>query len=106
MQDPNIQDLSRLGFREISQLADLLKLYAENGSDFLGDHVTWEYNPNSDKLFLIDENFNVAMLNDETGKLEEWHNCGYCGHEGFASNFAHEPKDDDCKEEMKRVKEL
>lgn len=79
----NTQDLSRLGFREIGQLAELLKVYADNGADFLESGVQWEYNPNSDNLFLVDEDYNVGMINPETGKLEQWVNCGGCGKEGF-----------------------
>lgn len=100
----NTQDLAKLGYREIDQLADLLKAYAKNGADFLGDNVQWEYNPTSDSLFLIDEDYNVAVMNGD--KLEQWHSCAYCGHEGFAEDFEHEPEDPDCTEEMERVKSV
>lgn len=83
----NTSDLSRLGYREIAQLAELLKVYADNGSDFLDSGVHWEYNPNSDNLFLVDEDYNVGIINPETGKLEQWLNCSNCGREGFASEF-------------------
>jgi hypothetical protein len=33
----NTQDLSKLGYREIDQLADLLKLYAQNPNGFLNN---------------------------------------------------------------------
>lgn len=79
----NTQDLSKLGFKEIAQLAELLKVYADNGSDFLESGVQWEYNPNSDNLFLVDEDYNVGMINPETGKLEQWVNCEHCNAEGF-----------------------
>ena len=85
----NTQDLSKLGFREIDQLGDLLKAYAEHGTDFLGNEVKWEYNPMSDNLFLTDEDYNVGMLTDE-GKIEQWIYCGNCGNEGFASEFMEE----------------
>lgn len=90
----NTQDLSKLGYREIDQLADLLKIYAANGSEFLGSGVVWEYNPNSDNLFLLDEDYNVGMINTETGKLEQWFTCSDCGAEGFKSELVHE---DNCE---------
>lgn len=93
----NTQDLSKLGFREIAQLAELLKVYADNGSDFLESGVQWEYNPNSDNLFLVDEDYNVGMINDETGKLEQWLNCSNCGREGFKSEFKLN-EDNECTE--------
>jgi hypothetical protein len=85
--DSNTQDLARLGFREIDQLADLLKVYAEakwKGDNELGDGVRWEYNSMSDNLFLVDEYYRVAMVNED-GRLEMWNNCPECGNEGFAS---------------------
>lgn len=83
----NTSDLSKLGYREIGQLAELLKEYADNGSDFLENGVNWEYNPNSDNLFLVDEDGNVGMMNPETGKLEEFMNCERCPNESFATEM-------------------
>jgi hypothetical protein len=93
----NTNDLSKLGYREIDQLADLLKAYANNPDDCgLNDGVTWEYNPNSDNLFLVDEDFNIAMFNPNSEKdgLEKFYNCPNCGHEGFKDDFCRERKED------------
>ena len=98
------QDLSELGYREIGQLADLLRAYASEGTSLLGNEVKWEYNPNSDNLFLFDEDNNVAMLNGH--HIELFHTCGYCGHEGFQEDFDHEPKHFDCSDQMDQVKSL
>jgi len=95
----NTQDLSKLGYREINQLADLLKAYAQN--PILNDGVKWEFNPMGDNLFLVDEDYNVAMMNGDD--LELWHYCGYCGHEGFAEEFKHEPRNEDCTDKMEHV---
>lgn len=82
----NTQDLSKLSYREIDQLADLLKAYANNPNDCgLGDGVKWEYNPYSDNLFLVDDDYNVAMMN--WGKLEKFYSCPNCGNEGFIEDF-------------------
>lgn len=84
----NTDKLDKLGYREIGQLADLLNLYADqkwnSQADELGEGVNWEYNPNSDNIFLVDSDYNVAMENSE-GKLENWLNCSNCGAEGFRS---------------------
>ena len=84
----NTQDLSKLGYREIGQLAELLTAYADQSwasqDDQLGNGVKWEYNPNSDNLFLVDEDYNVAMLNDD-GKLENFLTCSNCGEEAMRS---------------------
>ena len=84
----NTNDLSQLGYREIDELANLLKLYVDQSfnskDDYIEDNVKWEYNPNSDNLFLIDDDYNVIMEN-ENGKLENWLHCGNCGAEGFRS---------------------
>ncbi len=85
----NTQDLSKLGYREIDQLAELLKLYANakwEKDSSLNGNVKWEYNPNSDNLFLVDEDYNVAMDNGN-GKLENWVWCSYCGAEDFRSEI-------------------
>jgi hypothetical protein len=83
----NTQDLSKLGYREIDQLADLLKAYANNPNDCgLNDGVKWEYNPHSDCIFLTDEDCNVAMINPENGELEKFYKCPNCGNEGFKSD--------------------
>ncbi len=88
----NTQDLSKLGYREIDQLADLLKAYSNNPPDCLIDNVKWEYNPESDNLFLLDDDYNVAMLNDD--KLEQWFSCPNCGYEGFKDEYGHTRKED------------
>lgn len=81
----NTNDLSKLRYREIDMLADLLKAYANN-STVLGDGVNWEFNPNSGNVFLVDEDYRVAMLNDDN-KLAEWFSCPNCGHEGFQDDY-------------------
>ena len=79
----NTQDLSRLGFQEIHQLGNMLKAYA--AAPILEEGVKWEYNPNSGNVCLVDDDFNVAMMNGNN--LERHYNCPYCGFEGFAEDF-------------------
>jgi len=84
----NTRDLSKFGLREIGITAELLTRYANgrkswtSDQDELSDGVAVEFNPNSGQVFLVDEDFRVAMVNDN-GKLENWVDCFNCGTEGF-----------------------
>lgn len=83
----NTQNLNGLGYREIGMLAELLKEYADNGSTFLNVGDTYfSYNPNSDTVYLSDDDGNMGFLNED-GKLEQWETCDNCNAEGFVSTF-------------------
>ncbi len=96
----NTRDLSKFGYREIQIAAELLNKYCDN-PEILGDDVTIEFNPNSGNVFLVDEEFRVAMLNGNN--LEEFFTCPYCGHEGFKEDMNHEPEDEECIEYLKQI---
>lgn len=80
-------NLADFGSRERSMAADLLNALSEaNNTKFLGDcGIKLWMNFNSGNVFLCDEDFNTAMMNDD--KLEDWINCPECGHEDFLSEF-------------------
>ena len=84
----NTRDLSKFGFREYGLAGELLTALADNkfyeGNNFLTDGIALEFNPNSGEVFLVDEDCNVAMVND--GKLEQWLVCSDCGFEAFVSD--------------------
>ena len=80
----NTRDLSQFGYRELEMAKDLLVAYCENGADFLGDGVAIEFNPSSGEVFMVDEEFNVAM--EANGELVQWCDCGNCGNEGLAED--------------------
>ena len=88
----NTRDLSKFGLREIGVAAELLTKYADGRSswasaeDELADGIAVEFNPNSGEVFLVDEDYGVAMVNDN-GNLENWVNCFNCGREGFRSEL-------------------
>lgn len=77
------------GLRELRLAAQLLSILKTNQDRTLrlGEKVTPEFNPDSGFVFLIDEDFNVAMINGET--LEDWLMCPECGSEGFVSELEH-----------------
>jgi hypothetical protein len=87
----NTRDLSKFGLREIGIAAELLTKYADGRSwasseDELAAGIAVEFNPFSGNVFLVDEDYGVAMVNDN-GKLENWLNCFTCGAEGFRSEL-------------------
>lgn len=73
-------DLTQFGYRELDMAADLLKAYANDKEDFLGDGVNVFMNKNSGNVFLSDEDFNVGVLEDE--KIVQFYSCPQCGNEG------------------------
>lgn len=83
--------LSAFGSRERYLAGELLIAWSEEAwasqADHLQDGVTLDFNPNSGYVFLVDEDFNVAMLNGD-GKLENWLYCGECGAEGLRSDVS------------------
>lgn len=84
-------NFEKWGFKELSEGADLLKLYAKTGCDFLTDGITLNFNDSSSKVFLSDEDFNVGV--EEDGKLVQFFSCPECGFEGTASEAKDEGKD-------------
>ena len=82
----NTQDLMKFGYRELDMAGDLLKALKDgNDTKFLGDNVAVEFNPNSGNVFLVDGDYNVAMMAD--GVLCDWHVLSYEGHEGFIEDL-------------------
>lgn len=97
----NTHDLSEFGYRELDMTADLLKAYVDNGKNILGDGVKVEFNPNSGYVFLVDGDYNVAMVNGDN--LEFRYNCPICGHEGFLEDMQHGEDDEECQEYLKDI---
>ena len=93
-------DLSRFGYRELKMAGELLTALSEQGADYLTDHVNIFMNTNSGNVFLSDEDFNVAMMNED--KLEQWFSCPECGYEGFKEDMKHEGNKE-CKEYLKLI---
>lgn len=79
-------DLAKFGFSERKELVRLLNAWTEQGlpEGFYNQEVTAMMNTSSGNVFLTNEEFQLAMLNGN--KLEIWHNCDNCGHEGFADD--------------------
>ena len=84
-------DLSKYGYKELVEAGELLNAYAENGSEFLGDGLTLNFNMNSGYVFLSDEDYNVGVL--EGHKVVQFFSCPQCGFEATQEDAKAEEKD-------------
>lgn len=60
---------------------DLLTAYADNPHVFDGQLEDVGFNENSGNVYLVSEDYDVAMMNGDT--LEQFYSCPECGAEGF-----------------------
>ena len=96
----NTQNLAEFGHREREIAGELLQALgtSKDKTKYFGqDGVAVEFNPYSGYVFLVDEDYNVAILNDN-GELEDFHTCPNCGGEGISSEFK-EDNDSECCQE-------
>jgi len=93
----NTQDYAGMGHVEREEASLLLKTYGTSKDDtlFLESGIKVEFNPYSGCVFLVDEDYNVAMMNGD--RLENFFNCPNCGNEGMQSEFREQCTDDCCK---------
>ena len=63
----NTQNLADFGYRELKLSGELLSAYKteKDKTELFGDQVRIEFNRSSDHVFLIDENYQVAMMNND-----------------------------------------
>lgn len=103
----NTRDLSEFGYRELDIAADLLKAYA-NGKgpdDFEPSGVAIEFNPNSGNVFLVNDEYQVAVLTDD-GNLESWYFTPYDGHEGVLDDLLDEVDEDWNQEDIEYLADI
>jgi len=100
----NTQDLSLFGNIEREEAAlllttlnssnDLTKYFGSSG-------VAVEFNPMSGMVFLVDEDYNAAVMNGHS--LEDFHICPNCGAESVSSDFKEDNTGKCCKEYAKEL---
>jgi hypothetical protein len=92
-------DLSEFGYIEKMKVKDLLIAWCEHGlpEDFYNDKVVPMFNKDSGHVFLTNEDFQVAMLDES--KLVSFYSCPDCGDEGFREELMN--GQDCCKEYLK-----
>jgi len=95
-QEITTTDLADFGLREREELVHLLNAWNHQGlpKDFYDVEVRAMMNLNSGYVFLTNSEYEVAMMNG--AKLEMWHHCSNCGHEGFQEDC--QLNDDGCNE--------
>jgi hypothetical protein len=95
-QETTTTDLADFGSRERWLLVELLTAWDKQGlpENFYDDEVRAMMNRNSGNVFLTNSEFQTAMMNGD--KLEIWHSCPNCGHEGFYEDC--QLNDDGCNE--------
>jgi hypothetical protein len=76
-------DFSKFGNRERHMATELLNAWESQGlpDDFYDNEVQIMMNSDSGNVFLINEDYQVAMMNGD--KLESCYTTPYEGHEGF-----------------------
>ena len=69
--------------RERALAIELLQAWGEQGlpNDFYEEGVKIAFNRNSGCVFLVNDDYQCAMMNDD--KLESFYTSPYDGHEGF-----------------------
>lgn len=94
----NTRNLEEFGYAEREEAGRLLSALgtSKDNTEFLGDGVAVEFNPYSGNVFLVDEDYNVAMMDGDY--LEDFHTCPNCGGEGIAPEFREDNTDECCQE--------
>lgn len=81
------EDLLDFGFRELDMVGDLLKAFKglNDHTVLLGNGVKPAMNTGSGSVFLVDEDYNVGMMNGDY--LDDFLTCPDCGYEGFIDDI-------------------
>lgn len=92
------EDLSEFGSRERAMAGELLS--ADLPRNFNGSGVRVAFNKNSGNVFLVNNDYQVAMMDGHIMKI--FYSTPYHGHEGFIDELLndYEPKDmndEDCE---------
>lgn len=85
------ENLADFGARERKMLAEILAQPLPQGFDDSG--VKAAMNSNSGNVFLVNSDYQCAMMNGD--KIELFHSLPYGGAEGFLSDLVEEYKPDD-----------
>lgn len=83
------ENLADFGARERALLGKLLSLPLPKTFDNTG--VKAAFNRNSGYVFLVNEDYQCAMINPKTGNLEIFHSTPYNGDEGFITDLLKKP---------------
>ena len=96
------ENLADFGSRERKLLGEILALPLPDG--FYEKGVKPAMNRNSGYVFLVNEDYQTAMINCDTGNLEIFHSTPYEGREGFLSDLTAEDPEDYHHEDVEYIK--
>ena len=85
------ENLADFGYREIKELQRIFTAWLDGEGlpeGFDTEEVRPAFNANSGHVFLVNAEYQTAMLNGDT--LELWHFLPYSGQEGFLSDLLDE----------------
>ena len=88
-------NLSEFGWRELKLARDLLSAIIDQRlpEDFYDDKVEVAFNQHSGYVFLTNSEYQVALINPSTNKLESFYSSPYEGREGFLNDLVEEYQD-------------
>jgi len=89
MENITTTNFADFDWRERKLACELLQASIDNGfpKDFWDDNVNIMLNKNSGNVFFTNADYQVAMINPDTGKLESFYYLPYSGEEGFANEL-------------------
>lgn len=89
-------NLAEFGNRELAEVRDLLTAMIDEGlpEDFDRDGTVPAFNKSSGSVFLTNSEYQVCMINPNTGSLESWYFTPYSGYEGFLDDLVEMYQDD------------
>lgn len=84
------ENLADFGYREIQEMHRIFTAWLDKGlpDGFDLEQVRPAFNANSGNVFLVNAEYQTAMLNGDT--LELWHFLPYSGQEGFLCDLLEE----------------
>lgn len=79
------ENFAEFGTRERHLLIKILTAWDKNGlpNNFSNDNVRPAFNKNSGYVFLVNDDYQCAMVHPDTGDLQEHYSTPYDDHEGF-----------------------
>lgn len=94
--------------RERGLVANILNLWNTKGlPDSFGiDGAKFAFNRNSGYVFLVNDDYQCAMINSATGELEVFHSTPYNGAEGFLSDLLATAPDEYHSEDADYIRDM
>ena len=106
MSDFYTEDLTKFGYRELEEAGKLLSAIGKGlPDDFDDDGIKVGFNMNSGYVVLTNAEFQVAMLDEESGELYSFYTTPYGGYEGSYQELL-DQIDDMHHEDQEYLKEI